>query len=329
MKAAFFTEYGPATGVLRLGDLADPQPGPGEVRVRMRFSGINPSDCNRRAGIRDRPGYPLIVPHNDGAGEIDAVGADVSPKRVGERVWIWSAQRGRPFGTAAEYVTLPSAQAVRLPDGTSLEAGACIGVPAMTAYFSLFAGGAVEGLDVLVTGGAGAVGLYAMQFAMLAGARSLVTTVSGDDKAKVVADAGAPVIVNYRTEDVAASIMRATEGRGIDRISEVDFGGNLATTLAVMALNCEIGSYASKGAPDPALPFYPLLFKNVVLRFLQCHAMPKALRSEATGMVVRWCEEGRLVHPASTILPLEEIAKAHEMVEEGSVIGKVMVEIRP
>jgi NADPH2:quinone reductase len=329
MKAAFYTEYGPARQVLKLGDLPDPQPGPGEVRVRMHFSGINPSDCNRRAGIRDRPGYPLIVPHNDGAGEIDAVGEGVSPERIGERVWIWSAQRGRPSGTAAEYVTLPSAQAVRLPNGTSLEAGACIGVPAMTAYFSLFADGPIESLDVLVTGGAGAVGLYAVQFAMLAGARSLVTTVSGDAKVKVVAEAGAPVIVNYRTEDVAASIMRATEGRGIDRISEVDFGGNLATTLAVMNMNCAIGTYASKGAPDPALPFYPLLFKNTVLRFLQCHAMPEALRAEGTREVTRWCEEGRLVHPAFTVLPLEEIATAHEMVEHSSVIGKVMVEIRP
>ena len=327
MKAAFYREYGPARQVLKLGDLPDPQPGPGEVRVRMRLSGINPSDCNRRAGIRDRPGYPLIIPHNDGAGEIDAVGASLSPERIGEQVWIWSAQRARPFGTAAEYVTLPSAQAVRLPEGTSLEAGACIGIPAMTAYFSLFADGPIEGLDVLVTGGAGAVGLYAVQFARLAGARTLVTTVSGAAKAKIVAEAGAPVIVNYRTEDVAARIKRVTEGRGIDRISEVDFGGNLATTLAVMNMSCAIGSYASRGAPDPSLPFYPLVFKNVVLRFLQCHAMPDTLRAEGAQMVARWCEDDRLVHPIPTILPIEEIAQAHEMVESGSVIGKVMLEI--
>ena len=329
MKAGFYTEYGPARQVLRLGDLPDPQPELGEVRVRMRFSGINPSDCNRRAGIRDRPGYQLIVPHNDGAGEIDAVGEGVSPERVGERVWIWSAQRGRPFGTASEYVTLPSAQAVHLPDNTSLEAGACIGVPAMTAYYSLFADGPIEGLDVLVTGGAGAVGLYAVQFAMLAGARSVITTVSGDVKATVVAETGVPVIVNYRTEDVAARVMRVTEGRGIDRISEVDFGGNLATTLAVMSMRCAIGAYASKGAPEPSLPFYPFLFNDIVLRFLQCHAMPEILRAGAARDVTRWCEEDRLVHPAPTILPLEAIVEAHELVDAGSVIGKVMLAMRP
>lgn len=327
MKAAYYAQYGAARAVLQIGDLPDPEPGPGEVRVRVRYSGINPSDCNRRAGTRDRPGYPLIVPHSDGAGEIDAVGTGVSRDRVGERVWIWNAQRARPFGTAAEYVALPSAQAVRLPDGTSLEDGACIGVPAMTAYFSLFDAGPLAGRDVLVTGAAGACGSYAVQFARLAGARTLVATVSSDEKARVAADAGAALVVNYRTEDVAARVMEATEGRGIDVVSEVDFGGNLSTTLAVMKVGCFIGAYASKGAPEPTLPFYPLLFSNVLVRFIQCYAMPDGLRTSGTRDLTRWCEEGRIRHPRQTVLPVSEVARAHELVESGAVIGKVLLRI--
>src|SRR5919205_369550 len=150
MKAAYYGQYGAARDVLELGELPDPQPGPGEVRVRIRYSGVNPSDCNRRRGIRDRPGYTMIIPHSDGAGVIDAVGEGVSRARIGEPVWLWNAQRGRPFGTAAQFVALPAAQAVPLKSA-SLEAGACFGVPAMTAYFSLFADGSVAERDVLVT----------------------------------------------------------------------------------------------------------------------------------------------------------------------------------
>ena len=327
MKAAYYTEYGAAREVLKVGELPDPLPGPGEVRVRVRFSGVNPSDGNRRAGTRDRPGYPVITPHSDGSGEIDAVGEGVSPTRIGEKVWIWNAQRGRPFGTAAEYVALSSQQAVKLPDGVTLEDGACFGVPAMTAYYSLFDSGPLEGKDVLVTGGAGAVGFYAVQFAKLAGARTLVATVSGDEKAGMAAKAGAPDVVNYRTENVASRIMDATEGRGVDHISEVDFGGNLATTLAVMKVGCAIGAYASKGVPEPALPFYPLLFGNVVVRFIQCYAMPDDIRERARADLARWCDEGALKHLPTKVMPLEEVAAAHELVERSGFIGKVMLRL--
>jgi NADPH:quinone reductase len=327
MKAAYYTHYGAARDVFRVGELPDPQPGPGEVRVRIHFSGINPSDCNRRRGIRDRPGYPLIVPHSDGAGEIDKIGEGVTKSRIGEAVWTWNAQRGRAFGTASEYVCLPSAQVVRMPPGVTLELGAGFGVPATTAYFSLFSDGSLQGRDVLVTGAAGAVGLYAAQFPRLAGARSLVATVSGQEKTRVAAAAGVPVIVNYKTENVAERVMQATEKRGVDRISEVDFGGNLATTLAVMRESCVIGAYASRGAQEPPLPFYPLLFANIAVRFIQCSLILGGLREAAIRDLTRWAEERRLVHPTPTILPLERIAEAHELVEKGAVIGKVMVSL--
>src|SRR5215510_11942189 len=278
MKAAYYRSYGAASQVLELGELPDPEPGPGEVRVRVRYSGVNPSDCNRRSGTRDRPGYPLIIPHSDAAGEIDKVGAGVDKARIGERVWTWNAQRGRPFGTAAEFVCLPSAQAVAMPAGVPLELGAGFGVPAMTAYFSLFSDGPLEGRDVLVTGAAGAVGLYAAQFAHLAGARSLVATVSTGVKAEIARAAGVPVVVNYKTENVAERVLQATDKRGVARISEVDFGGNLVTTLQVMRESTVIGTYASRGQEQPTLPFYPLLFANIVVRFIQCSLILGQLR---------------------------------------------------
>jgi NADPH:quinone reductase len=326
MKAAFYTDYGAARDVLQVGELPDPEPGPGEVRVRIRYSGINPSDCNRRRGVRDRPGYPLIVPHSDGAGVIDATGEGVSKARIGERVWTWNAQRGRAFGTASEYVCLPAAQAVAMPD-IPLELGAGFGVPAMTAYFSLFADGPLEGRDVLVTGAAGAVGFYAAQFARLAGARNLIGTVSSEAKAKLTQAAGVPVIVNYKVENVAERVMQVTGGRGVDRISEVDFGGNLAATLRMARHSCVIGAYASRGSAEPTLPFYPFLFANITLRFIQCSLILGALRAAGIRDVTRWLQEDRLLHPTPKVLPLEEIAAAHELVETNAHIGKVMVSL--
>jgi NADPH:quinone reductase len=325
MKAAYYRAYGAAREVFELGELPDPEPGAGEVRVKIRYSGVNPSDCNRRGGTRDRPGYPLIIPHSDGAGEIDKVGAGVAEARIGEPVWTWNAQRGRPFGTAAEFVCLPSAQAVPMPRGVDLELGAGFGVPAMTAYFSLFSDGPVAGRDVLVTGAAGAVGLYAAQFAHLGGARSLIATVSGDAKAEIARDAGVPIIVNYKQDNVAERVLEATQKRGVDRISEVDFGGNLATTCKVMREGTVIGTYASRGLEEPPLPYYPFLFANIVVRFIQCSLILGELRAAGIRDLNRWSAEGRLRHPTPTILPISEIVRAHELVESKAVIGKVML----
>jgi NADPH:quinone reductase-like Zn-dependent oxidoreductase len=197
----------------------------------------------------------------------------------------------------------------------------------MTAYYSLFDNGSLDGRDVLVTGGAGAVGFYAVQFARLAGARTLVATVSSDDKARMAVRAGAKAVVNYRTEDVAGRIMEVTDGRGVDHISEVDFGGNLSITLAVMKVGCAIGAYASKGAPEPALPFYPLLFSNVVVRFIQCYAMPDGMRERAHADLAGWCRQGKLEHLPTKVLPLEEVAAAHELVERSGFVGKVMLRL--
>ncbi len=326
MRAGYFTEYGAARNVLRVGDVPDPSPGPGEVLVRMMFSGVNPSDVNRRGGIRGRENFPLVIPHNDGAGIVIAVGPGVEASRAGERVWVYNGQRGgRAFGTCSEYMAVDANQAVKLPDGEALEVGACLGVPAMTAWYSLFADGDVAGRDVLVTGGAGAVGHYAIQMARLAGAKTVITTVSGAEKAAHAEKAGPTHILNYRTQDVGAEVMRITEGRGVTRIAEVDLGGNMATTMQVAGKKCVIGAYASRGGQQPALPFYDMLAKDMVVRTVFCSFMDQTLRAEGTRRLTQWMAAGDITHSIGRILPLEEIATAHELVERGEVIGKVML----
>jgi NADPH2:quinone reductase len=327
MKAAYYVDYGAAKDVLRVGELPTPEPQAGEVLVRMRFSGVNPSDCKRRQGIRDRPGYPLIIPHNDGAGVVEKTGPGVDPDRVGERVWIWSGQRRRALGTAAEYIAIAGANAVKLPDNVTLEQGACLGVPAMTAYESLFVDGDIKGLRALVTGGAGAVGHYAIQFAKLAGASPVITTVSGAAKATHAKNAGADFILNYKIEDIASRVLELTSGHGVDRISEVDFGVNLATTVQVMANNASIGAYGSAGEDEPRFPVLAFIFKDVNIRFLQCSLMPLSLREEGTRRIMQWCSEGKIAHAIGRVFSLDKVVEAHEAVENGSVIGNVVIEI--
>jgi len=216
MQAAFYESTGPAREVLHVGRIELPEPGPGEVRVRVACSGVNPSDVKTRAGLRNKTlPFPRIVPHSDGAGVIDAVGAGVPAGRVGERVWIWNAAWKRAWGTAAECVVLPAAQAVHLPDEAGFEAGACLGIPALTAYHAAAVDGGVAGKAVLVAGGAGAVGHYAVQCARLLGARQVIATVSSDAKARLARDAGADLAVDYRREDAAARIREATAGAGV------------------------------------------------------------------------------------------------------------------
>jgi NADPH2:quinone reductase len=327
MKAAYYVDYGAARDVLKIGEVLTPEPGPGEVLVRVHFSGINPSDCKRRLGIRDRPGYPLIIPHNDGAGIVAKVGPGVDSRRVGERVWIWNGQRRRAFGTAAEYIAIAAANAVKLPDNITLEQGACLGVPAMTAYESLFSDGDIKGMRVLVTGGGGAVGHYAIQLAKLAGASTVITTVSGQQKADHAKLANPDVILNYKTENVASRILELTSGQGVDRISEVDFGVNLPTTVQVIANNASVGAYGSAGEYEPKLPILPFLYKDANIRLLQCNLMPMPLREEGTRRITQWCSEGSMMHAIGRIFALDDVAEAQEIVENGAIIGNVLLRI--
>ncbi|HLI28100.1 MAG TPA: NADPH:quinone reductase [Chloroflexota bacterium] len=328
MRAAWYERKGPAREVLQLGELPPPTPGPGEVRVRVHFSGVNPSDTKNRSGWQGNLAmpFPRIIPHQDGAGVIDAVGEGVPATRAGERVWVYEAQLGRPFGTAAEYVVVPSEQAVPLPPGVDLAVGACLGVPAMTAHYCVFADGPVAGQTVLVTGGAGAVGCYAVQWAKLGGARVLAT-VSSEEKAAVARAAGADAVLNYRAEDVAARVLELTGGAGVDRVVEVAFGANLSVTQAVLKPNGVVAAYSSDAEPQPRLPFRAFLQKNAVIRTVLVYVMPRAAHAAAVRDITTALEAGRLQHLIGRRLPLAGIAAAHEAVEQGAVLGKVLVEI--
>src|SRR6266851_4521472 len=240
MRAALYSSAGEAAEVLRVQEVDRPEPEPGEVLVRVHASGINPTDHKARSGMTARPIDDFQIPHHDGAGVIEAVGAGVDPARVGQRVWLWLAASGRRWGTAAEWTVVPERQAVPLPDGASFDLGASLGVPAMTAHYCLFSDGPVAGQTVLVAGGAGAVGHFAIELAKRAGAR-VVTTVSSPDKAALAEKAGADLVVNYRSPDAAQQVQAFAPA--VDRVVEVALGANLELDLAVVRPQAVVVTY--------------------------------------------------------------------------------------
>ena len=322
MKAALYRAYGSSADALRVEDVDRPEPGPGHVRVRMQVSGINPTDWKSRSGATPRPIADFQIPHHDGAGVIDAVGPGVDAGRVGQRVWTWMAASGSQWGTAAQWSVLPARQAVPLPDGASAELGACLGVPAMTAHRALFADGPVEGKNVLVAGGAGAVGHYAIELAKFAGAR-VATTVSGPAKAGLAAKAGADLVVNYRDAD-AADQLRAFAPQ-MDRIVELALGANLDLDLAVSGPDTHIVDYAAE-ATDPVLPVRRCMNANVTIRFILLYGIPAAAADHAVADISRALQAGALSELPVTRFGLDEVAASHDAVEAGAV-GKVVLEI--
>jgi len=326
MRAAWYERQGEAADVLQVGERDRPEPGRGEVRVRIHASGINPSDTYGRAGTQQPMAFPWVIPHQDGSGVIDAVGADVAPNRIGERVWVYEATLNRQGGTAADYCVVPAGRAIRLPDGADFEVGACLGIPAMTAHRAVFADGPVEGQVVLVTGGAGAVGSTAIQLAVWGGA-TVLATVSSEEKAKAARAAGASHVVNYREQDVAAEVVRLSGGAGVDRVVEVDFGGNLATTLQVIQPDGYIASYASRGNQAPAVPFRQLMVKNVTVHAILVYTMAESAKTAAARDITRALEAGALRPMITTRLPLERIVEAHQHVERVSSIGNTVLQI--
>lgn len=329
MRAASYTVTGAARDVLTVGEVDRPEPGRGQVRVRVRVSAVNPTDTKTRAGLTDRPFDGLRIPHQDGVGVVDAVGDGVDPGRVGQRVWLWLASPGGPggaplaeWGTCAEYTVVPADQATPLPDGASDDLGACLGVPAMTAHHCLTADGPVSGLTVLVTGGAGAVGHYAIELARWAGAR-VVATVSGPEKAELARHAGAEHVVNYREGDPAAAIRDAVGE--VDRVVEVAVGQNLGQDLAVIRRGGGIVSYAA-GPENPTVPVRAAMTANVTLRFVLLYGVPHEVLRTTAQQVTAAVGAGALTALPVHRFPLDEVAAAHEAVESG-VTGKVLVDL--
>ncbi|MFD0667021.1 NADPH:quinone reductase [Ramlibacter sp. MAHUQ-53] len=327
MKAAFYDRLGPAREVLQIADLPDPVPAPGEVRVRIRWSGVNPSDVKSRVGLRNpvMP-FPRVIPHSDGMGVVDAVGDGVPAARIGQRVWLWNTAFKRAHGTACERVCVPQAQAVLLPDAVDDEVGACLGVPALTALHAVLMDGGVAGKTVLVSGGAGAVGHYAVQMASQLGAARVIATTSSEAKAALAREAGADDVVDYKTEPLARRVAELTGGRGVDRIIEVDMAANAAANLEMLRTGGECVVYGSGATPMP-LPFFPLIQKNIQLKFFVVYNLAPADRERAEGVLAQMLARGRLQHQVAARLPLAEIAAAHEQVESGRVTGKVLLRV--
>jgi NADPH:quinone reductase-like Zn-dependent oxidoreductase len=327
MQAAWFERTGPAAEVLQVGERPRPQPAAREVLVRLRASGVNPSDVKKRAG--PSPGLldaGWVIPHSDGAGVVEAVGAGVDPTRIGERVWVYQAQFERRFGTAAQYVALDARRAAPLPSNTSFAEGACLGIPAMTAHRCVFADGAVEGQSVLVTGGAGRVGWYAIQWAHAAGARVIATASNEADRAACLA-LGAHAVVNHRERGWGTRVVAANNGRRVDRVVEVEFGANLSELLECVRTGATIASYASVQVPEPAIPFRRMMFMDLTLRLVIVYAMPEPAKQDAIRDIGAALEAGTLRHRIARTLPLAEIVQAHRLVEDFSTRGCVIVEI--
>lgn len=327
MRAAYYEKTGEARDVLIVGELPTPNPAPGEVRVRVAASGVNPSDVKARSGRRNPVmAFPRITPHSDGAGVIDAVGAGVDAQRVGQRVWLWNAAWRRPNGSAAEYVVLPAEQAVALPDNVDMAVGACLGIPALTAYHAVTVDGGITGRRVLVAGGAGSVGQYAIQFARLCGAAQVITTVSSDDKADIAWACGADEVINYRTEHVAERTLELTDGRGVDRIVEVDCAGNIGIDIQSLRPDGDLVVYGTHNENVP-IPFFTIIQKNLRLRFVMVYTLAPEVRTRAIEHLNVLLARGALRHCIAARLPLSRIIDAHEQVEGGKLIGNLVLEI--
>jgi len=327
MRAAYYSNTGPAREVLHVASIETPEPRPGEVLVRVHASGVNPSDVKARAGARGSTlPFPKIIPHSDGAGTIEAVGDGVDPDRVGQRVWIWNGQWRRAHGTAAEYIAVPSKQAVELPDSTRLLDAACLGIPATTAWVCVFTGPEVRGETVLIYGATGAVGHYAVQFARLAGA-TVIATASTPEKTALARAAGASHVIDFRGEDVADEVVEYTQGRGVDRIIDPEFGANLASSSRAIAQRGHIFAYGSALDPSPTFGFYPLLFKSVTLHMPLVYLLDDETRLAANAGIGEALVSGDLVHNVDSVVSLDDIATAHERVEGGSKLGVVVVKL--
>jgi NADPH2:quinone reductase len=326
MRAALYSKNGPARDVLELKDLPTPEPGPGEVRVKLAVSGVNPSDVKSRLGSRPvTSGF--VVPHSDGAGVIERVGAGVPASRMGERVWIWNGQWQRPMGTAAQYIVLPSDQAVPLPEGTSFEAGACMGIPGLTAMHAIALLGDLAGKTVLVSGGASGVGYYAAQMARVRGAR-VITTVGSAEKAGCLEAVGIADNILYKQEAVAERLLAMTSGRGVDAIVDMDFSTNAALVPAgAVAPHGSFVVYGSNARGDIPLNFGAWLPRSIGLHFFLVYDLLPAQRQYAVEALNGLLQAGKLQHLIAPAYALDDIVAAHEAVEAGRTLGNVVVSL--
>jgi NADPH2:quinone reductase len=327
MRAAIYTHTGPARDVLQVVERPVPAPGPGDVRVRLAFSGVNPSDVKTRAGVSSRgaSSYPEVIPHSDGAGVVEAVGAGADPAWLGRRVWVFNGQWERAQGTAAEFITLPIAQVVPLPDNVSWEQGAGLGIPLMTAYHAVASCGSLLGRTVLVPGAAGNVGFYAAQLARQAGAY-VIALVSSEEKVAMAHEAGAHEVVNYRGEDIIARVRALTGGRGADALIDVDAATHAPRYGELLAFGARAVIYGSSSR-EISVPFGPMIQGFVTMYFFIVYKLPPQVMRETVERISRLLAQDALRHPRCVVYPLDEIAAAHERVEAGAG-AKVLLQLQ-
>jgi NADPH2:quinone reductase len=332
MKAASYSETGVAKDVLKVKNHAMPQVGEGEVLISLKASGINPSDVKRRAGWQKKVlPSPLIIPHSDGAGQVVEVGSGVDIALIGTRVWVWNAQGaydgpGRAFGTAAEFISISVNQIAPLPQQLNYNEGACLGVPFRTAHRAVFADGKIDGKIVLVQGAGGVVGNFAVQLARKFGA-TVIGTASSEARANHAREAGAQYIVDRHSNSFIDEILEITKGSGVDRVVEIEFGGNLAMDIAVLKPNGIIAAYSSTAIPTPAFPYYDLAAKGGQINLVQSFNLPTSARLQAQADLENLCSESNFQVAIGKTLSLDEIVTAHELVEEKALIGNVVLEI--
>src|SRR5215472_1569438 len=322
MKAAWYEKQGAARDVLVVGEMPDPVPETGEVRIRIAASGINPGDIKKRENAfgYGMP-YPRVIPHSDGAGRVDLLGAGVSSECMSRSVWCYGAQSYRPFGTAAEFTVVPVDQVASLPENVSVDQGACLGIPGITAHHAVHVGGPVNGRTVLVQGAAGAVGLCAVQLARHAGAHVVGTVRSSSDEATAW-KAGAHEVV--LSDQELATRVRRLAPEGMDHIVEVAFGANIENDLELLKMGGSIATYATDSA-TPKIPFWQLVFKNIRVFFLGSDDFPKDAKMLAAQDLNRALEAGWAGFEIGERIPLSDIARAHELAEHPLRRGRVVV----
>ena len=327
MQAVWYNKFGSAEDVLETGDYQTPEPARGDVKVRINASGVNPSDTKKRVGanpalLNNGP----VIPNSDGSGEIVALGEDVNNRNIGERVWIYNAQFGRQEGTSAQFVCIPSNQAVWMPDNASYEIGAMMGIPAMTAHRCVCADGSVDGQILLVTGGAGRVGYYATQWAKYFGA-TVIATGSSRKSVEHCKQAGADFVVGHPSNKTATEILEFTSGRKVDRIVDGDFGVNLPSALDVLKTNGVIATYSSMTNMNPVIPFVRMMFMDITIRMVLVYAMPGEAKQQAIEDITDMLTGGNFDHRVAATFPLEQSAKAHNEIERGDNYGSVIITI--
>jgi NADPH:quinone reductase len=322
MKAAWYEKQGPPRDVLVVGEMPDPVPAAGEVRIRIAASGINPGDVKKRQdAFAIGMAYPRVIPHSDGAGHVDRLGAGVPSEWMGCRVWCYGAQSYRPFGTAADFTTIPVDKIALLPEKVSMEQGACLGIPGITAHRAVHVAGSVNGRTVMVQGAAGAVGLCAVALARHAGARVIGTVRSASDQPRAL-KAGAHHVILSDKELVAR--VRSIAPEGIDHIVEVAFGANIGADVELLKQDGSVASYATDNAA-PKILFWQMVFKNIRLFFLGSDDFPTEAKAQAARDLNAALEAGWSGFEIGERIPLADIARAHELVEHPVRLGRVVV----